>query len=136
MKPDRKQLIGVPVAVVGLLLLSLLKGPSAFGSSAQDPRLVACGVGLDSANVPIASFDISAASRIWDYLPALGISPELSSDDNPAHVVVFHDGFRITVAGKPGTSGIATLNGVVCVIPSDGVPIFYSEVSRVGFHAP
>jgi len=93
-------------------------------------------VGLDPANVPIASFDIAAASEIWDYLPALGISPELSGDTTPAHVVVFNDGFRIAVAEAAGTSGVATLNGVVCVIPSTGVPIFYAKVSRAGFHAP
>jgi hypothetical protein len=136
MKPDRRQMVGVAAAVVALVLLSMIKGTNAFGSSTQDPRLTACGVGLNSANVPIASFELPAASKIWDYLPELGISPELSSDNNPAFVVVFQDGFRITVAGKPGNSGIATLSGVVCVIPSNGVPIFYSEVSRVGFHAP
>ncbi len=132
----KKWVLATSLAFVVGIVLVVLGHETATTASARDARLEACGAGADGRNTAIAAFDISAASRIWDYLPALGISPELSNDDRPAYVAVFNDGYRVNLAGKPGFSGVHTLSGVVCVIPADGIPILYSDVSRVGFRTP
>jgi hypothetical protein len=106
-------------------------------TATADPRLSRCGVGAAGGNAVGAAFEIPAANRIWEYLPALGISPELAENREPAYVVVFSGDFRVAVAGTPDhPGGIRTVNNALCVIRQNEQPIWYSDVSRAGFRAP
>jgi hypothetical protein len=103
-----------------------------------DERIARCG-GEIGDNTVVSAFQIDAAADIWKFLPAMGISPELSQDSQPAYVVVFQDGYQPTAfAGNPFAvdQPQARLDGVVCVIRSDGYPILYTNVSRSGFRTP
>jgi hypothetical protein len=118
-------------AFVTVFVLMLTVG--LFNTLRADDRLARCGAGAGGGNEVAAAFEIPAASQIWNFLPALGISPELAENNAPAYVVVFAGEFRIAEAGAPGNSGVKSLTDAVCVIREGMEPLWYSEVSRAGF---
>ena len=115
--------------VLGVVLGLMVLAPMALGTEPSD-QVVACG---GKGNKVVAEFELERARDIWQSLPAMLQTPELETDERPAHVVVFEDGFRtrdLAFAGpaeKP-----AKLDGVICVIQADGVMNIYSDVSRAG----
>lgn len=118
--------------VAVLVFMAVAARPIAAAAAKAD----ACG------NSPVnsigAQFAIPAASKIFDYFPYMGKTPELSRDDQPAYVVVFDGtytaGWAAVDQGHPTTP--RTYQDVICVIQSDGTVNLYAYVSRVGFTAP
>ena len=113
----------VPLLVLGLAAIT------------PDPRLALCGAGATGNTVDVA-FSIPSASRIWEYLPHLGVTPELARDDQPAFVVLFKGDARVLTAYQPNVSEYKSYQDVICVLTSDGIPNFYAEVSREGMVHP
>ena len=113
----------------------LVLGWSGVGLLRADDRMAQCDVG-GGINEVEAAFEIPAANRIWEYFPNLGISPELAEDGNPVYVVVFRGEVTLPGGRQPGDVGVHTANDVICVIKQDFAPIWYADVSRVGFPAP
>lgn len=82
--------------------------------------------GYDPANV-LAEFPMPHASSYREYLPKMGISPELDNDSEPAYMVIFN--------GPVATySGVES--NVVCVVQHDGTANLYADVSRDGMTLP
>jgi hypothetical protein len=112
-RPASKVIFAVILAVAAAVYI----WGGAPSQTTADDRLTRCGA---TPNEVAYAFDIPAASRMWDYLPRFGISPELSEDSEPAFVVIFKGDVRLPIGGVPGAGGIQTVSDVVCVIKSDG----------------
>ena len=114
-----------------VVLIAIVAQPLA-AASAKAERC-----GANDKNAVAAQFAIPAASRIFDYFPNMGTSPELSEDNKPAYVVVFNDPYVSRVRVTPGRAPIVvSQQNVICVIQADGTINVYADVSRVGYSAP
>lgn len=121
------------LVLVGYLLFQIVSLALAAGG---DPRIAQCGGNSDNVE---AAFDIPAARDVWNYLPAMGKSPHLARDDQPAFVVLFRPDFEVTTFLQDpwdGSSTASNYGNVVCVIQSDGEAHVFADVSRDGFRAP
>ena len=79
-----------------------------------------------------ADIQLAAARDVWKVLPALGISPELETDNRPAHLIIFKGEYKISGISfaRPGAPN--RLSQVVCVIQEDGTLNLYVNVARDG----
>lgn len=113
---------------------ALLSSTFAEHTVAATAQAMQCGA---TGNTVAAQFKIPAASRIFDYFPHMGISPELSEDDGPAYVVVFSGDYVTPKSAlAPNLAPKAAQQDVICVIQGDGTINVYADVSRVGYSAP
>lgn len=77
---------------------------------------------------------IPSASRILDYLPEMGIAPELADEQGIATLVMFEGPYTAQWVGEDGAPAVVT--DVVCVLTASGARHIYYDVSREGFRAP
>jgi hypothetical protein len=117
--------------LVALVVAALVAQPIAAASA----KATQCGA--SGRNSVSSQFAIPAASRIFDYFPNMGKSPELSADDQPAYVVVFNNPYVAPVRVAQGRAAtLAAQQDVICVLQADGTVNVYADVSRVGFKGP
>ena len=115
-------------AVLGVIVGSAVIVPFA---GAAGPTTDARRCGADR-NVVQAEFEIPEGRDIWRRFPALGITPELESDTQPARVVVFRGAYDLTGLAMGNGPTPTALNEVICVVQADGTVNVYSDVSRQG----
>lgn len=121
-------LSGLAPIVAGVVLGLAILAPAAMAARvSEDARR--CG---GESNTIEADIHLDAAKDVWKVLPALGISPELESDDRPARLIVFRGDYRLSggALARPGAPD--HLVGVICVIQEDGTLILYHNVARDG----
>lgn len=121
-------------AIVGATSALLLMATGVLAVTQPDPRIGMCG-GADGLNEHRAAFEIPSAANLWTFLPAMGRTPELEHDSSPAFVVVFGDGYtprNVSGHGQRPTK----LDGVVCVVQSDGQTNVYFDVVLDGLQIP
>jgi hypothetical protein len=118
-------------AVFLISVIALAAGGCTAGSPVTtQPSPVSTGgrscPGYGSATV-LGEFTMPHAYSYRDYLPKMGITPELDRDPAPAYIVVFE--------GPVSTySGVES--NVVCVVQGDGTVNEYSDVSHEGMSLP
>ena len=125
---QRFTLGGLTPIVAGVLLGLAILAPAAMaGRLSEDAKR--CG---GETNTIEADIQLAAARDVWKVLPALGISPELETDNRPAHLIIFKGEYKISgiLSGRPGAP--SRLSQVVCVIQEDGTKNLYVNVVRDG----
>ena len=86
-------------------------------------------------NPVLGEVDLASGSEFWQVFPSAGKAPELATDQEPIHLVVFGGEYKtddLTMAGEPGFQQPATLNDVVCVVKSDSSIDIYFNIDRTG----
>ncbi len=102
-----------------------------FVSASEAAELIGrCGISGDVA----AYFRIPEGNDYRDHFPEMGKSPELDGVSG-AFVVVYEGPVEGPFTGVPGASHGPVVD-VLCVIPPDGDPFIYSDVSREGMSLP
>ena len=127
---QRFTLVGLTPIVAGVLLGLAILAPAAMaGRLSEDAKR--CG---GETNTIEADIQLAAARDVWKVLPALGISPELETDNRPAHLIIFKGEYKISgiLLGRPGFPNPNRLSQVVCVIQEDGTKNLYVNVARDG----
>lgn len=123
-----KRLRELAAVTLGVLLGLAVIAPIASATKVSE-QARACGA---EGNQIQAEFELRAGRDIWQRFPALGITPELETDERPAWVVVFRGDFDPAGlqfgAGDPADR----LSRVLCVVQSDGTVNLYFDVSRAG----
>lgn len=117
-------------ALISGMLLGV--GIRSANTANTDERVARCGGGPATVS---AVFDIPEARRIWEFLPALKVSPELARSREQASVVVYEGEYPGLILGRTGLRRHSS-PGAVCVITAEYGPIVYSDVSREGFRHP
>ncbi len=127
------------ILMIGLLLvaLNLLHLPLQGSGKGNDATPVSAAVAQcgGSLNDVAAELDLPNGRGFWQMFPSARRAPELESDTNPIHVVVFRGSFNtgdLAMGGAPGFEQPKELDDVVCVIRHDGSMDLYFNVSRVG----
>lgn len=131
---QRFTLVGLTPIVAGVLLGLAILAPAAMaGRLSEDAKR--CG---GETNTIEADIQLAAARDVWKVLPALGISPELETDNRPAHLIIFKGEYKKGEykisgiwLGRPGAAP-NRLSQVVCVIQEDGTLNLYVNVARDG----
>ncbi len=123
--------------VLGIVLASataiVLMTAFAVGAG-RSKEASACG---GQKNQIQAEFDIPRAQDVWTVFPAMLRAPELEEDASPAHVVVFRGEFDLNgMVAIQAEDQVPTLQGVICVVQSDGAVNLYDSVSMAGAKIP
>jgi hypothetical protein len=124
--------------VVLLGALVILAGVAAAAVTAEVATPGACNRNV--ANAPSILFTVANGSALWDHLPRLGTSPELTVIDEPITVVLFegpHQAvplFPPLQAGNIESAPPFVFNDVVCVVTPSGEEFYYYDVDRTGLN--
>jgi hypothetical protein len=114
----------VLVAFVAVLLLALARP-----STANDPRVLACGP--SPSNTVTAAFDMASARDYRAHFPQMVAKPELDNDDSPVFVVVISGPIDIPLMHAAG-SPKRTYTNAVCVFKGQE-PTIYVDEDLTGF---
>lgn len=125
----------VVLATLSVLFVALV-GVGLAQANVTDSQVGRCGE--QDTDVQTA-FNISAASRLWEYLPAMGLAPHLARDEAPAYVIVFRDDYVLDMSAavpRRGQSETVAYHNLICVVQANGEINLYADVSRAGFRTP
>jgi hypothetical protein len=124
----QKRFLGLAPIAAGVAAGILVLAPVAQAAKLSDEAR-RCGAEGNSVEADVV---LPAARDIWKVLPALGITPELESDDQPARLIVFKDPYDPSGIQFVGDGAPKQLSQVICVIQDDGTLNLYLNVSRDG----